>query len=535
MRMAQEFSCSPTAANVLKGRSIQHCVTPGGPARSTRGGRPALLSCEGVEKMPRSRKRFISFTFARLGLVRRVASCNYRWLQSLRTIVGCSLAPAIQFAATSVRRLPQKAAGRLQLFRSFSNAENFTRLFLCAVCFDWPVFHGSQTEARQTSSAMPASDSEPQRQVVYEPCVRPSELLRRQRLPTEASAEQAPPAAGPRLGSLSWGLDCCDAGDGASSAMLFLFVKAFILPLTAAPSRWHQCQSCRSHRRRRLPSRLHPQPRGFCSSSAGGSRLRDSRGRAAVAAACSHRCLLRPSRHPLRRRRDQRRRQEALCAGKRAHFGANSISRLSRLQLREGRVLLARAPVEAGAPAGAHPGAADLLREEAERQQQDEQQRAEHPAGVRGLRLVNTPSQTVLLPASEASSLPVRAAASAALLTICRLTAPRLRSTARSAFSCNLPLTCTAQLSASPGTCSALSFTWHCSALSFTLALLWLHCTALFASATVAPAVAVPAAQKPPGVGVAQRLGLSSRRQVGVGGVSQRPRPESPSQRPAQK
>uniref|UniRef100_A0A1I8G749 Transmembrane protein n=1 Tax=Macrostomum lignano TaxID=282301 RepID=A0A1I8G749_9PLAT len=124
---------------------------------------------------------------------------------------------------------------------------------------------------------MPASDSEPQRQVVYEPCVRPSELLRRQRLPTEASAEQ-PTGCWPATRQL---LRCWRR---SFICMLFLFVKLSFCLSPQHPSRWHQCQSCRSHRRRRLPSRLHPQPRGFCSSSAGGSRLRDSRGRAAVAA-----------------------------------------------------------------------------------------------------------------------------------------------------------------------------------------------------------------------------------------------------------
>uniref|UniRef100_A0A1I8JPE3 Protein kinase domain-containing protein n=1 Tax=Macrostomum lignano TaxID=282301 RepID=A0A1I8JPE3_9PLAT len=347
----------------------------------------------------------------------------------------------------------------------------------------------------------------------------------------------------------------CGAAHGCWPA-----TRQFVVGL--APQSVHQCQSCRSHRRRRLPSRLHPQPRGFCSSSAGGSRLRDSRGRAAVAAgpavtaASSGRvathsavgatsdvvrrlcavadspgrpaspeagftmasellasCLLlllsvpfaaAPA-APLLAASVRYWRAAGVApgglaavseninststiefchvlAGKRAHFGANSISRLSRLQLREGRVLLAPAPGRGWrAPAGAHPGAADLLRvrraqlppapsprppaaapsaasfsrlrhhpqqlgafpapssslarEEAERQQQDEQQRAEHPA--------------------------VSGRASAALLTICRLTAPRLRSTARSAFSCNLPALHHVAL-----LCS--QFTWHCSALSFT-------------------------------------------------------------------
>uniref|UniRef100_A0A1I8FEF4 Protein kinase domain-containing protein n=1 Tax=Macrostomum lignano TaxID=282301 RepID=A0A1I8FEF4_9PLAT len=181
-------------------------------------------------------------------------------------------------------------------------------------------------------------------------------------------------------------------------------------------------------------------------------------------------------------------------------------------------------------------------------------------AGVRVGSGGETPSQTVLLPASEASSLPVRAAASAALLTICRLTARgapqhaakclQLQPTASPGTALLLSFTGTALLSvhldsllqlklgtallsASPGiACSQLH--WHvlCSQLHWHSALSsQLH----LLMRPVAPAVWPCGRQKPPGVGVAQRLGLSSRRQVGVGGVSPAAAPESPSQRPAQK
>ncbi|PAA47827.1 hypothetical protein BOX15_Mlig026097g1, partial [Macrostomum lignano] len=145
---------------------------------------------------------------------------------------------------------------------------------------------GSQTEARQTSSAMPASDSEPQRQVVYEPCVRPSELLRRQRLPTEASAEQ-PTGCWPATRQFVVGL----APQSVASVPKLPQSPPSPSAISAASAASRLLQQ---QRRRQPPARL-SWPCGC------GCR------------ACSHRCLLRPSRHPLRRRRDQRRRQEALC------------------------------------------------------------------------------------------------------------------------------------------------------------------------------------------------------------------------------
>uniref|UniRef100_A0A1I8F9F4 KH domain-containing protein n=1 Tax=Macrostomum lignano TaxID=282301 RepID=A0A1I8F9F4_9PLAT len=669
-------------ANVLKAeRVIQQRVTQEDQRRKhPSGGVPPLLSCRGPHRVGCNLAAIVA---AILQTNRWLQSCNYRWLQSCnyRWLQSCTGNPVRCYVSPQASAEGGRAAPAI---RSFLMRRISPRLFLCAVCFDWPVFHSTDQQRHACQRLR-----EPQRQVVYEPCVRPSELLRRQRLPTEASAEQ-PTGCWPATRQFVVGLDCCDAGDGASSACC------------SSSSSFHSA----SHR---------STPVGGISAKAAAvtavavchlgciRSLAASAAAAPAAAACETLVAVRlwlpglqsplppPAESPpTPPSRDQRRRQEALCGSglagrprapeagfyngfrvagellllllsvplllllhcllllsgiggqpallqadwlqflnrkKSAFWREFNQRRLSRLQLREGRVLLAPAPVEAGAPAGAHPGAADLLREEAERQQQDEQQRARTPPPVSvGLRLVNTPSQTVLLPASEASSLPVRAAASAALLTICRLTAPRLRSTARSAFSCNLPLhlallcsqlhlallcsqlhlallcsqlhlalLCSqlhlallSALSFHLALLSALSFTWALALLSaspagFTLALLCsqllcsqlhlallcsqlhlallcsqLHLallcsqlqllsaspgtalsrspgTALFASATVAPAVAVPAAQKPPGVGVAQRLGLSSRRQVGVGGVSQRPRPESPSQRPAQK
>ncbi|PAA72732.1 hypothetical protein BOX15_Mlig012979g2, partial [Macrostomum lignano] len=123
----------------------------------------------------------------------------------------------------------------------------------------------------------------------------------------------SPPAAGPRLGSLSWVL---------TAAMLETELhlhavplrQAFILPLTAAP------QSVASVPK--LPQSP-PSPSAISAASAASRLLQQQRRRQPPARlswpcgcgcrACSHRCLLRPSRHPLRRRRDQRRRQEALC------------------------------------------------------------------------------------------------------------------------------------------------------------------------------------------------------------------------------
>uniref|UniRef100_A0A1I8FGQ4 Transmembrane protein n=1 Tax=Macrostomum lignano TaxID=282301 RepID=A0A1I8FGQ4_9PLAT len=443
-------------------------------------------------------------------------SCNYRWLQSCNYRWLQVLHRPIQFAATSVRRLPQKAAGG----SSYS--------------------HGSQTEARQTSSAMPASDSEPQRQVVYEPCVRPSELLRRQRLPTEASAEQ-PPAAGPRLGSLSL-LRCWRR---SFICMLFLFVKLSFCSHRSTPVGGISAKAaavtavavCHLGCIRSLAASAAAAPAA--------AACADSRGRAAVCCrACSHRCLLRPSRHPLRRRRDQRRRQEALCgsdspgrprARRRGFYngfrvawraaaapavcslaapccstaccfcpvlaGSRRCSRrtgwqflkffeglpekeriLARIQsalksaaAARGRVSSGPRPVEAGAPAGAHQAlpifsglgcALSAHRKRPSASSRTNSSEPNTPPVSVGLRLVNTPSQTVLLPASEASSLPVRAAASAALLTI--LSADR---TAAPQQPPEVPSAATYRFT---WRCSALSFTWHCSALSFT----W-HCSAL--------------------------------------------------------
>uniref|UniRef100_A0A1I8F1Q7 Transmembrane protein n=1 Tax=Macrostomum lignano TaxID=282301 RepID=A0A1I8F1Q7_9PLAT len=429
-------------ANVLKAeRVIQQRVTQEDQRRKHRAGRPATpelprgpvfsekpsVQCADARPrgLPEKRRAFqCGFCFD-FGVAFSIVGCN------LATIVGCSLATIVGCNLANYRWLqsctgnpvrcyvsPQASAegGRAApAIRSFLKCGEFHRLFLCAVCFDWPVFHGSQTEARQTSSAMPASDSEPQRQVVYEPCVRPSELLRRQRLPTEASAEQ-PTGCWPATRQFVVGLDCCDAGDGASSACC------------SSSSSFHSA----SHRSTqsvasvpKLPqsppspsaSRLHPQPRASAAA-------------APAAAACETLVAVRlwlpglqsplpppaespptpPSARPATSSGGSRTRragrepgggfyngfrvagellllllsvpllllllhcllllsgiggQPALLQAdwlqflkffeglpeKRAHFGANSISRLSRLQLREGRVLLAPRPRLARQPA----------------------------------------------------------------------------------------------------------------------------------------------------------------------------------------
>uniref|UniRef100_A0A1I8F8I3 Uncharacterized protein n=1 Tax=Macrostomum lignano TaxID=282301 RepID=A0A1I8F8I3_9PLAT len=153
---------------------------------------------------------------------------------------------------------------------------------------------------------MPASDSEPQRQVVYEPCVRPSELLRRQRL----QPRQVRRAAHRLL-----------ARDSATAAMLETELHLHAVPLRQAfilLSPQHPSRASVP----KLPQSP-PSPSAISAASAASRLLQQQRRRQPPARlswpcgcgcrACSHRCLLRPSRHPLRRRRDQRRRQEALC------------------------------------------------------------------------------------------------------------------------------------------------------------------------------------------------------------------------------
>uniref|UniRef100_A0A1I8F684 Transmembrane protein n=1 Tax=Macrostomum lignano TaxID=282301 RepID=A0A1I8F684_9PLAT len=453
---------------------------------------------------------------------------------------------------------------------------------------------GAKTEARTRPAApcLPATPSRSGKSFMSPACGPPS-------CSAAAIANRAMRSSPPLLARDSQfvvGLRLLRCWRRSFICMLFLFVKLSFCLSPQHPAVASVQSLPQSPPSPFCPSRLHPQPRGFCSSSAGGSRLRDSRWRAAVAAGLQSPLPPPASRHPLRRRHQRRRSEDSVrsrtrraaaspeagftmasellascaalllvcslagsccstaccfcpvlagsrpllqadCAAvseninststiefchvlarKRAHFGANSISRLSRpAAAREGRVLLAPRPVEAGAPAGATqalPIFSDSLRasgapetkaqtnisclervqEEAERQQQDEQQRAEHPAGVRGAQAGEhaIPDGVCFRLASLVAACQGRRLRRPADdLSADRTAAPQhrpkclqLQPTALSQLAllcsqlhwhllCSQLLTAL-QLAAALSFTSASSFTWHCSALSFT----W-HCSAL--------------------------------------------------------